>query len=465
VEKIEYINIDEIIVKDNVRKDYGDLTELTESIKQYGVRKPLELNSMKELVDGFRRLKAAKIAGLKSVPFFFNDNTIENVIEQILSGTLSKNINPVEEGNAFVKYMADEKIQVKEMAKKISKSEGYVQKRIEIATLPKEIKDELIAGRIEIGHALLLKKMPDKDAKNYLKEILRDKMSVQDARDHAQYIGRLTDAKFDKTMCKGCRFNGSEQSELFETGKVLNGICLNKGCYVRKMQEYVKKLKVEYKDVIFKGENEYSRPKGYEKDYDSRITKKYADECRKTRTNYLVIINDKGELDEYFKLPVQKVSEQPEKVQKQVREKKLESKVEDFKTAWLIRKCQETIKPGTKEAKALALLEMDSSNDVKKTFELSEKEIDKKIATQAISALMGMGMKDLLIATSMNGVDIKTQFQITEEFLNLYTKDQLFNLMEELKITGGLEKGETKESLIKFILTNNLKGKVPKILI
>jgi hypothetical protein len=78
---------------------------------------------------------------------------------------------------------------------------------------------------------------------------------------------------------------------------------------------------------------------------------------------------------------------------------------------------------------------------------------------------MGMGMKDLLIATSMNGVDLKNQFEITEEFLNLYTKDQLFDLMNELKITGGLEKGETKESLIKFIMTKDLKGKIPKILI
>ena len=248
---METIQIDKIVIKDNVRKDYGYLTEMAASIKEHGVRKPVELNKKNELVDGFRRFKAAKAAGLTDIPYFYNDEKIDNTTEQILSGIFSKNLNPVEEGQAFVKYMAEHKMPIKELAKKISKSEGYVQKRIEIATLPKEITDELIAGRIEIGHALLLKKMPEPDAKKYLKEIIRDGMSVARARTNAQYKGtKLSSAPFDKEQCKGCKFNGSEQSELFETGKILNGTCMNKGCYSKKMQDYIKEIKEKYKDAI-----------------------------------------------------------------------------------------------------------------------------------------------------------------------------------------------------------------------
>lgn len=465
---MEYIKIDKIIVKDNVRKDYGDLTELTSSIKEYGIRKPLELNKIGELVDGFRRLKAAKAAGLTEVPYFVNDSKVDNTTEQILSGILSKNLNPVEEGQAFVKYMAENKLSVKIFSLKISKSEGYVQKRIEIATLPKEITDELVAGKIEIGHALLLKKMPEPEAKKYLKDIIKDKMSVSGAIENAKYgAARLGDAPFNKDQCKGCKFNGSEQSELFETGKVLSGTCMNKGCYSKKMSEYVKTLKEKYKDVLVdKCPAGYLLGSSWEAEQRG-ITEAYKKKCRETKENYAVTIDDSYGITirEYFKPKPKKETEKTSSVKGEVREQKLEKKIEEFKTKWLMNKCAETIKPGTKEAKVLAMLEMDGSIEVSKAFKMEEKDIDKHIAESGLKALYGMGMKDLIIATGFNGVDIKKQFIITEEFLNMHTKDQLQQLIKELGIKTDQEFNDVKkEELINFILDSNTKGKIPKIL-
>lgn len=64
---MKQINIADIKLKSNIRVDYGDLTELTASIKENGVRQPLILDKGDILVDGHRRLKAAKAAGLEKV--------------------------------------------------------------------------------------------------------------------------------------------------------------------------------------------------------------------------------------------------------------------------------------------------------------------------------------------------------------------------------------------------------------
>ena len=63
---MENIKIDEIKKKENIREDYGDLTELTESIRECGVRNPIELNTQNEIIDGHRRMVAAKAAGLST---------------------------------------------------------------------------------------------------------------------------------------------------------------------------------------------------------------------------------------------------------------------------------------------------------------------------------------------------------------------------------------------------------------
>jgi len=75
------IKISKIVVKENIREeDYGDLTELTASIKENGIRQPIELNSKNELIDGHRRLKAAKAADLKEIPYFINDAEVVKAV-------------------------------------------------------------------------------------------------------------------------------------------------------------------------------------------------------------------------------------------------------------------------------------------------------------------------------------------------------------------------------------------------
>ena len=146
---MENMKIDNIKKKENIREDYGDLTELTESIREHGVRQPIELNSQNEIIDGHRRMVAAKAAGLIEVPCFYTDDKIDAKTSQMIAGIFQKNLNPVEEGKAFTQYIEAEGITAEQLAARISKRINYVEKRIEIAKLPVKVQTALISKNIQ----------------------------------------------------------------------------------------------------------------------------------------------------------------------------------------------------------------------------------------------------------------------------------------------------------------------------
>ena len=508
--QMKKIQIDKIVVKENIRKDYGDLTELAASISINGMRNPVELNSKNELIDGFRRIKAAKSAGLEEVPYFVNEEEMGKTASQLISGIFQKSLNPIEEGIAFRNYMDHKKIDIERLALKISKKVSYVEKRLQLVDLPKDVQKALIEKKILMGHALLLARFTKQDSSKFLREIINNHQSVEDARENVGYSDfscSLSGAKFDKKDCKDCQYNGSKQSELFETGKILNGDCLNQGCFKTKLKQFIKQKKEEFKGFIYEADSDYSSPKGFvdgSQEWeckDKGITDKYKDECKKDPENYMVKIQSDGEVTEYFKTPSKKkvdgkvqASTQEEGLNER-REETLLAKVNEFKTQFLIDKSIELMQPGTKQVKALALLRMvqnagweefddkempglvkdgrGSLSRVKNIFNAKESELDEAIKVFSKKALRGVDLKELITISRNFKVDIKKQFEITEDYLKLYTKSQLVDLIEEVKIyvdaddpavesiaSGNIKKDE----LIHHILTQKLKGKVPKIL-
>jgi len=498
------IQIEKIEIKENIRKDYGDLTELAASVRIHGIRNPVELNSNNELVDGFRRVRAAKAAGLTEIPYFVNEELLNKTESQLISGMFQKNLNPIEEGQAFKVFMDKENISAKELAKKISKKTIYIEKRLELVKLPSPVRKALIKKEILMGHALLLAKLPEEDSKKYLKEIIDEEHSVQQAKEELEYSNfsmRLKDAKFCKNDCKDCKYNGSKQAELFETGTILNGNCMNPICFKKKLKQFIEKKSEEFKDVLYEPENSYASPTGYidgSHEWDCKdkgVTPKYKEKCKKDRENYLVQIYDDGRIVEYFRIPSKKktvdgkvqASTQEEAIEER-REQTLISKINEFKSKFLIDKSIELMVPGTREAKALTVVkliqgagwsELDiaaqrlgklikkdygSEANVKNIFAASEKDLDKAIVVLSENALSKLDLKNLITTSREFKVDIKKHFQISEDYLKLYTKDQLGDLGVEFKLDGpGVEL--KKDEIIAHILNQKLTGRIPKILL
>lgn len=216
-ENIFYVEIKKIKPNPNQpRKDFDPkgIKELANSIRKYGLlqpilvskiekRKPRGLTVQYQLIAGQRRLKAAKLAGLNSVPVIIKENEEKNNLnnlEMALTENLQrKNLNPIEEAHAFLTLNKEFNLTHKEIAQKIGKSREYVSNSIRLLDLPEFIKQSLIRGEISPAHAKTLLMIEDK---NKLREIhnilLKEKITTHQLERIASRINKHKRKKIKK---------------------------------------------------------------------------------------------------------------------------------------------------------------------------------------------------------------------------------------------------------------------------
>jgi hypothetical protein len=202
--------------------------------------------------------------------------------------------------------------------------------------------------------------------------------------------------------------------------------------------------------------------------------------CRKDKENYLVTVMKGGKIREFFRPPARKEVKGDKKAEKAMetkREEKLGTKVADYRRRFLIAKSKELLSNHSVQAKRLALIKMMLDNPLERTNApkieavlkmTDDNKLNFEIAEYSKMALNMMDEKELLLVSRDIGVDISKQFKITEEYLEMYTKEQLMQLIDELKLSSGklMEfDSDKKPDIIKGILKQDLKGKVPKVFI
>lgn len=138
-QKIEYINVDNIFPHPkNPRKELGDLQELTESIKANGIFQNLTVVSFNEkytVIIGHRRLAAAKLAGLESVPCIVMDMDEKRQLSTMLLENIQRSdLTIVEQAQGF-QMMFDLGESVKSIAEKTGLSESTIRKRTSLLVL------------------------------------------------------------------------------------------------------------------------------------------------------------------------------------------------------------------------------------------------------------------------------------------------------------------------------------------
>lgn len=164
--------------------DEEGLLSLAESIKEHGIVQPIivrkEGNAYK-IVAGERRWRAARIAGLKTVPVVVKDYTDEQLLEIALIENLQReDLNPVEEANAYKVLMEEYSLSQEEIGKRIGKSRSAITNSLRLLNLPKEIIDYLIEGKITAGHArALLAFEDDKKKIEIANRIINENLNVR----------------------------------------------------------------------------------------------------------------------------------------------------------------------------------------------------------------------------------------------------------------------------------------------
>jgi ParB family chromosome partitioning protein len=183
--------------------DADDLAELVHSVREFGVLQPVVVRDVGdgtfELIMGERRTRAAREAGLTSIPAVIRDTADEHLLRDALLENLHRSeLNPLEEASAYQQLLSDFGITQEELASRIGRSRPQISNTIRLLKLPLPVQQRVAAGVLTAGHARAILSLEDPDAMQRLAEkIVNEDLSVRAAETAAKApdAGRSRPAK------------------------------------------------------------------------------------------------------------------------------------------------------------------------------------------------------------------------------------------------------------------------------
>lgn len=165
--------------------DQTHLDELADSIKQNGVLQPIIAQKEGDsfvIIVGERRVRASRIAGLKTVPALIKDFSEKNALQIALIENIQReNLNPIEEAYAFEEYMKQLNVTQEIMAKQVSKDRSVIANTLRLLKLPGQVKEYVRQGRLSAGHARNLLALQNEDEQLRVAEtIITEAWTVRD---------------------------------------------------------------------------------------------------------------------------------------------------------------------------------------------------------------------------------------------------------------------------------------------
>ena len=161
------------------------LTELALSIKEVGLLQPPVVRSIGngkyQLIMGERRFRAAKLAGLKSIPVIIRQTADDQLLREALVENIHRSqLNPLEEGAAYQQLLNDFGYTHDELATKLSKSRPVITNTMRLLNLPASVQRRVAAGVISAGHARALLSLTDeREIENLANRIVAEGLTVR----------------------------------------------------------------------------------------------------------------------------------------------------------------------------------------------------------------------------------------------------------------------------------------------
>jgi ParB family chromosome partitioning protein len=165
--------------------DENQLTELALSIKEVGLLQPPVVRSIGngkyQIIMGERRFRAAKLAGLKSIPVIIRQTSDDQLLREALVENIHRSqLNPLEEGAAYQQLLNDFNYTHDELAVKLSKSRPAITNTMRLLNLPPTVQRKVAAGVISAGHARALLSLTDeKEIENLANRIVAEGLTVR----------------------------------------------------------------------------------------------------------------------------------------------------------------------------------------------------------------------------------------------------------------------------------------------
>jgi ParB family chromosome partitioning protein len=161
-----------------------DISELVASVKEKGVLQPVIVRRRRdgyELVMGERRLRAAKLAGLETIPAVIRQVEDGQLLELALIENVQRtDLNPVDEALAYKRLNEEFGLTHEDIARRVGKDRSTVTNAVRLLSLPFKCRDALAARKINAGHARALLSLANRREQVELCErIVADGLSVR----------------------------------------------------------------------------------------------------------------------------------------------------------------------------------------------------------------------------------------------------------------------------------------------
>lgn len=187
-EIVSYLKIDAIKdshLQPRIHYNKEKLDELVASIKEKGVLQPIlvrEKNSQYEVIAGERRLKAARLLGMREIPAIIKSvSDKEALVIALVENIQREELNPIEEAQAFKKLIEEFQFTQEEVAVSVGKDRSTISNTLRLLKLPLEIQKAVSEEKISMGHARALINLElASEQKRFFELVVKKSLSVRE---------------------------------------------------------------------------------------------------------------------------------------------------------------------------------------------------------------------------------------------------------------------------------------------
>ena len=211
-----------------------ELQVLADSIAQHGIIQPLTVrkgeNGFYQIIAGERRWRAARMAGLRTVPVVVMDADDRSVMELALVENLQRqDLNPMEEAMGFKQLMEEYGLTQEEVSEKVSKSRSAVANALRLLNLPSPIAQLVTDGKLSAGHArAILALKSQKEQELAARKIIALELSVRQAETLCKNMAKAA-AKEDEPKVKPLEVDYVAECEKTLSKALNRGVKITRG--------------------------------------------------------------------------------------------------------------------------------------------------------------------------------------------------------------------------------------------
>ncbi len=185
------LEIDSIVpgpMQPRTQFDDESLGHLAESIKSHGIVQPVlvrRVGDHYELVAGERRWRAAKLAGLRTIPAVVKEIADKDLLEvALIENVQREDLNPIEEAQAYSKLIETVGLTQEALAERVGRDRSYITNYLRLLKLPDDIQELVKQKRISTGHARTLLALQHVDLQRLVaRQIISNDLSVRATED------------------------------------------------------------------------------------------------------------------------------------------------------------------------------------------------------------------------------------------------------------------------------------------